>query len=74
VRDWFAYGGGTIFQFRARKGTHGIYLDDLINFPKPELEILFYSLPAPTHAEHLSSLHAAWKCGGDGSLSGHDSE
>ena len=41
VRDRFAYGGGAIFQFRARKGTHAIYLDDLIKFPKPELEILF---------------------------------
>lgn len=41
VRDRFAYGGGAIFQFVARKGTHAIYLDDLIKFPKPELEILF---------------------------------
>jgi hypothetical protein len=41
VRDRFAYGAGAIFQFVARKGTHAIYLDDLIKFPKPELEILF---------------------------------
>jgi len=41
VRERFAYGGGAIFQFVARKGTHAIYLDDLIKFPKPELEILF---------------------------------
>src|SRR6059036_2385383 len=41
VRDRFAYRGGAIFQFVARKGTHAIYLDDLIKFPKPELEILF---------------------------------
>jgi len=41
VRDRFAYGGGAIFQFVARKGTHAIYLDDLIKVPKPELEILF---------------------------------
>lgn len=41
VRDRFAYGGGAIFQFVARKGMHAIYLDDLIKFPKPELEILF---------------------------------
>jgi hypothetical protein len=41
VRDRFAYGGGAIFQFVARKGTHAIYLGDLIEFPKPELEILF---------------------------------
>jgi hypothetical protein len=41
VRDRFAYGGGVIFQFVARKGTRAIYLDDLIKFPKPELEILF---------------------------------
>ena len=41
VCERFAYGGGAIFQFVARKGTHGIYLDDLIKFPKPELEILF---------------------------------
>src|SRR5439155_691171 len=41
VRDRFAYGGGAIFQFVARKGTHAIYLDDFIKFPKPELEILF---------------------------------
>src|SRR5207302_11472281 len=41
VRDRFAYGGGAIFQFVARKGTRAIYLDDLIKFPKPELEILF---------------------------------
>src|SRR5438105_5019182 len=41
ARDRFAYGGGAIFQFVARKGTHAIYLDDLIKFPKPELEILF---------------------------------
>lgn len=37
----FAFGGGAIFQFVARKGTHAIYLDDLRKFPKPELEILF---------------------------------
>ena len=41
ARDRFAYGGGAIFQFVARKGTPAIYLDDLIKFPKPELEILF---------------------------------
>jgi hypothetical protein len=41
VRDRFAYGGGAIFQFVARKGTPAIYLDDLTKFPKPELEILF---------------------------------
>ena len=41
VRDRFAYGGGAIFQFVARKGTHAIYLDDFIKFLKPELEILF---------------------------------
>jgi len=41
ARERFASGGGAIFQFVARKGTHAIYLDDLINFPKPELEILF---------------------------------
>jgi hypothetical protein len=41
VRERFAYGGGAIFQFVARKGTPAIYLDDLIKFPKPELEILF---------------------------------
>ena len=41
ARERFAYGGGAIFQFVARKGTHAIYLDDLIKFPKPELEILF---------------------------------
>jgi hypothetical protein len=41
VRERFAFGGGAIFQFVARKGTHAIYLDDLIKFPKPELEILF---------------------------------
>jgi hypothetical protein len=40
VRDRFAYGSGAIFQFRARKGTHAIYLDDLIKFPRSELEIL----------------------------------
>jgi hypothetical protein len=41
VWDRFAFGGGAIFQFVARKGTRAIYLDDLIKFPKPELEILF---------------------------------
>jgi hypothetical protein len=41
ARERFAFGGGAIFQFIARKGTHAIYLDDLIKFPKPELEILF---------------------------------
>lgn len=41
ARDRFAFGCGAIFQFVARKGTHAIYLDDLIKFPKPELEILF---------------------------------
>jgi hypothetical protein len=41
VRERFADGGGAIFQFVARKGTHAIHLDDLIKFPKPELEILF---------------------------------
>ena len=41
VRDRFACGGGAIFQFIARKGTHAIYIDDLVKFPKPELEILF---------------------------------
>ena len=41
VRDRFAYGGGAIFQFVARKGTPAIYVDDLLKFPKPELEILF---------------------------------
>ena len=41
ARERFASGGGAIFQFVARKGTHAIYLDDLIKFPKPELEILF---------------------------------
>jgi len=41
ARERFAYGGGAIFQFVARKGTHAIYLDDLIKFPKPEVEILF---------------------------------
>jgi len=41
ARERFAYGGGAIFQFVARKGTRAIYLDDLIKFPKPELEILF---------------------------------
>ena len=41
ARERFAFGDGAIFQFVARKGTHAIYLDDLIKFPKPELEILF---------------------------------
>ena len=41
ARERFAYGGGAIFQFVARRGTHAIFLDDLIKFPKPELEILF---------------------------------
>jgi hypothetical protein len=41
VRERFAYGGGAIFQFVARKGTPAIYLDDLTKFPRPELEILF---------------------------------
>ncbi len=41
ARERFASGGGAIFQFVARKGTHAIYRDDLIKFPKPELEILF---------------------------------
>jgi hypothetical protein len=41
ARERFASRGGAIFQFVARKGTHAIYLDDLIKFPKPELEILF---------------------------------
>jgi ADP-ribosyltransferase exoenzyme len=41
ARERFAFGGGAIFQFLARKGTHAIYLDNLITFPKPELEILF---------------------------------
>ncbi len=41
VRDRFAYGEGAIFRFVARKGTRAIYLDDLVKFPKPELEILF---------------------------------
>jgi hypothetical protein len=41
VRDRFAFGAGAIFQFVARKGTRAIYFDDLIRFPKPELEILF---------------------------------
>jgi hypothetical protein len=41
ARDRFAFGGGAIFQFVARKGTHAIYLDDLMTFPKPESEILF---------------------------------
>jgi hypothetical protein len=41
ARDRFAYGGGAIFQFVAPKGTRAICLDDLIKFPKPELEILF---------------------------------
>jgi hypothetical protein len=41
ARERFAFGGRAIFQFVARKGTHAIYLDDLIKFPKPELEILF---------------------------------
>jgi hypothetical protein len=41
ARERFAYGGGAIFQFVAPKGTHAIYLDDLIKFPKPELELLF---------------------------------
>src|SRR5438034_1376293 len=41
VRDRFAFGAGAIFQFVARKGTRAIYLDDLITFPKPELEIVF---------------------------------
>src|SRR6266705_1197457 len=41
ARERFAFGGGAIFQFLARKGTRAIYLDDLITFPKPELEILF---------------------------------
>ena len=41
ARERFAFGGGAIFQFVARKGTLAIYLDDLIKFPKPELEILF---------------------------------
>ena len=36
VRERFAYGGGAIFQFVARKETRAIYLDDLIKFPKPE--------------------------------------
>src|SRR5438552_2409878 len=40
ARDRFAYGGGAIFQFVAQKGTPAIYLDDLLKFPKPELEIL----------------------------------
>jgi hypothetical protein len=40
VRDRFACGGGAIFQFVARKGTHGIFIDGLLRFPKPELEIL----------------------------------
>jgi len=41
ARERFASGGGAIFQFVARKGTHAIYLDDLIKFPRPEAEILF---------------------------------
>jgi hypothetical protein len=41
ARERFAYGGGAIFQFVAPKGTHAIYLDDLIKFPKPERELLF---------------------------------
>ena len=41
ARKRFAFGGGAIFQFVARKGTHAIYFDDLIKFPKRELEILF---------------------------------
>ena len=41
VRERFAYGDGAIFQFVARKGAPAIYLDDLLKFPKPELEILF---------------------------------
>jgi len=41
ARHRFAFGAGAIFQFVVRKGTPGIYLDDLIEFPKPELEILF---------------------------------
>jgi hypothetical protein len=41
ARDRFAFGGGAIFQFVARRGTRAIYLDDLTEFPKPELEILF---------------------------------
>lgn len=41
ARERYAYGGGAIFQFVARKGTPAIYLDDLIKFPRPELEILF---------------------------------
>ena len=41
VRERFAYGGGAIFEFVARKGTPAIYLDDFMKFPKPELEILF---------------------------------
>ena len=40
VRERFAYGGGAIFQFVARKAMRAIYLDALIKFPKPELEIL----------------------------------
>jgi hypothetical protein len=40
ARERFAYGGGAIFQFVARKRTRAIYLGDLIKFPKPELEIL----------------------------------
>lgn len=41
ARDRFACGDGAIFQFVARKGTHAIYLDHVLKFPKPELEILF---------------------------------
>jgi len=41
ARKRFAFGGGAIFQFVARKGTPAIYVDDLIKLPKPELEILF---------------------------------
>src|SRR5438034_5128605 len=41
ARERFAYGGGAIFQFVARKGTHAIYLDELIKSPTPELVILF---------------------------------
>jgi hypothetical protein len=40
ARERFAYGGGAIFQFVARKGTPAIYLDDLLKFPRSELEIL----------------------------------
>ncbi len=41
ARERFAYGGGAIFRFVARKGTPAIYLDDLTKFQRPELEILF---------------------------------